>query len=136
MLSRTSVQVPTTKMDYIRLTALLFLFGVASSAAQNVVGDCADVYDTGTGNCQVSLDLVSEFQLGSAASFLPLQNGCGDCFNGNGRSSDEKFNVVKCPIDDPTGYYCNPEGESFACMDWTFGSNKMMQAEETFNRRV
>ena len=67
---------------------------------------------------------------------LHLQVGCGDCFNGNGRSSDEKFNVVKCPIDDPTGYYCNPEGESFACMDWTFGSNKMKQAEETFNRRV
>ena len=61
-------------MDYIRLTALLFLSGVASSAAQNVVGDCADVYDTGTGYCEVSLDLGSDFQLYSAAFFLLLSS--------------------------------------------------------------
>ena len=23
------------------------------------------------------------------------------------------------------GYYCNPEGGVFACMDWTFGSSKI-----------
>ena len=35
-----------------------------------------------------------------------------------------------------TGYYCNPEGGVFACMDWTFGAQKMMEQEEAFNQRV
>ena len=34
------------------------------------------------------------------------------------------------------GYYCDPEGGSFACMDWTFGSAKLKEAEETFSKRV
>ena len=121
-------------MPCIRLT-VIFLALVASSSAQNVVGDCADVYDSGTGYCQVPhLNFTS-----AAVVYIRRfsnQGGCGDCFNGNGRSSNDKFNVVKCPIEDPTGYYCNPEGESFACMDWTFGSSKIKQAEDAFNQRV
>ena len=59
------------------------------------------------------------------------------CFNPNGRSSTSDFPSVTCPADDSnTGYYCNPEGDVFACMDWTFGSNKMMEQEEAFNQRV
>ena len=34
------------------------------------------------------------------------------------------------------GYYCDAEGGSFACMDWTFGSAKLKEAEETFSKRV
>ncbi len=30
------------------------------------------------------------------------------------------------PLKCNQGYYCDPEGGVFACMDWTFGSRKMM----------
>ena len=48
----------------ISLSAALLAL-VASSSAQNVVGDCADVYDTGTGYCQVKVLHISISHLGS-----------------------------------------------------------------------
>ena len=52
---RTLRPLPHSSETMLRISlsaALLAL--VASSSAQNVVGDCADVYDTGTGYCQVT----------------------------------------------------------------------------------
>ena len=84
-----------------------------------VYGDCSDVYTQDSDNC--------------------ASNNCGSCFNPNGRSTTDDFDVVLCPSAEGggnTGYYCNPEGGAFACMDWTFGSAKMMEQEEKFNQRV
>ena len=85
------------------------------SSLPPVYGDCADVYEDTSTNCDA---------------------GCGSCFNPNGRSTiDGKVNVVMCP-DGTYGYYCNPDGASFACMDWTFGSQTMMRQEDAFNLRT
>ena len=46
------------KMHYIRLTAVLMAL-LATCSAQNVVGDCADVYDTGSGYCNVRFQVMS-----------------------------------------------------------------------------
>jgi len=82
-----------------------------------VTGDCADVYNQDATNCE---------------------NDCGACFNPLGRSTTDDFDVVHCDVKEggTTGYYCDPEGGVFACMDWTFGSNKMMEQEEKFNART
>jgi len=101
----------------LRLTALFL--ALAATANATVTGDCADVYDTGSGNCNDD-----------------SQGGCGRCFNGLGRSSTEKFDSILCPKGDSQGYYCDSDGGSFACMDWTFGSNKLKEAEEAFSKRV
>ena len=81
-----------------------------------VTGDCSDVYAQDSDNCA---------------------DGCGSCFNGEGRSSTPDFDVVMCPSDNSSpGYYCDPEGGVFACMDWTFGSNKLKEQEQKFNSRT
>ena len=80
-----------------------------------VTGDCDEVYGQESDNCA---------------------NGCGSCFNGEGRSSTDDFDVVMCPQGESTGYYCDPEGGVFACMDWTFGSNKLQEQEQKFNSRT
>jgi len=81
-----------------------------------VTGDCSDVYGKDSNNCD---------------------NGCGRCFNGEGRSSTDDFDVVMCPSSNSSpGYYCDPEGGVFACMDWTFGSNKLKEQEQKFNSRT
>ena len=55
-------------MHLIRWTAI-FLALVASCSAQNVVGDCADVYDSGTGYCQVPCECTGyTFQLRTGLS--------------------------------------------------------------------
>ena len=41
-----------------------------------------------------------------------------------------------CPADGSPGYYCNPEGGVFACMDWTAGSNKLQEQEDKFSQRT
>merc|ERR1711872_1138608 len=75
--------------------------------SQIVHGDCGDVYGKDSDNCS---------------------DGCGRCFNGEGRSSTPDFDVVMCPSENSSpGYYCDPEGGVFACMDWTFGSNKIKE---------
>ena len=83
---------------------------------QIVTGDCGDVYGKDSDNCS---------------------DGCGRCFNGEGRSSTPDFDVVMCPAENGSpGYYCDPEGGVFACMDWTFGSNKIKEQEQKFNSRT
>ena len=83
--------------------------------SQIVTGDCGDVYGKDSDNCS---------------------DGCGRCFNGEGRSSTPDFDVVMCPAENGSpGYYCDPEGGVFACMDWTFGSNKIKEQEQKFNSR-
>eukprot|EP00095_Tigriopus_kingsejongensis_P008632 maker-scaffold426_size175065-snap-gene-0.36 protein:Tk08632 transcript:maker-scaffold426_size175065-snap-gene-0.36-mRNA-1 annotation:"endoglucanase" len=59
---------------------------------------------------------------------------CDSCFNPNGRPSGD--GVVMCPSAESFGYYCDPEGGAFACMDWTFGSAAMMNQESQFNSRM
>jgi len=59
---------------------------------------------------------------------------CGRCFNKGGRAG------VLCK-GEGTGYYCPPdqpgEGDmAFACMDWTFGSQAMREAEAAFKQRT
>ena len=98
-----------------RLLIFVLIAAPAIASAQLVHGDCTEVYGQTTGNCN---------------------NGCGSCFNGNGRSSTDDVDVVLCPRGDAQGYYCDSDGGSFACMDWTFGSQRMMQQEEAFNQRV
>ena len=44
--------------------------------------------------------------------------------------------MVTCPAEGSPGYYCNPEGGVFACMDWTAGSNKLREQEEKFSQRT
>jgi len=83
--------------------------------AMGVHGDCVDVYAKDTNNCD---------------------NGCGRCFNGNGRSSTDDVEVVMCPLGNSQGYYCDSEGGVFACMDWTFGSQKLKKQEEAFKERT
>ena len=97
-----------------------------------VSGDCSDVYSQDSDNCD---------------------SGCGVCFNGqgglerrgeerrltvlcSGRSSTPEYDVVTCPASGSPGYYCNPEGGVFACMDWTAGSHKLQEQEEKFSQRT
>ena len=80
-----------------------------------VSGDCSDVYSQDSDNCD---------------------SGCGVCFNGQGRSSTAEFDVVTCPASGSPGYYCNPEGGVFACMDWTAGSNKLEEQQDKFAQRT
>ena len=47
-----------------------------------------------------------------------------------------EYDVVTCPADGSPGYYCNPEGGVFACMDWTAGSNKLQEQQEKFRQRT
>ena len=54
----------------------------------------------------------------------------------SGRSSTPDYDVVTCPAEGSPGYYCNPEGGVFACMDWTAGSNKLREQEEKFSQRT
>jgi len=92
-------------------TLLLFLLCLATVHSQDLVhGDCSDVYQKDSENCA---------------------DNCGRCFNPNGRSTVPGYDVTMCQ--GQPGYYCNPEGDAFACMDWTFGSNKMKELEEEFN---
>ena len=45
-------------MPRLRLPALFLTLLIAASAANaSVQGDCADVYDTGSGNCNVSVSI-------------------------------------------------------------------------------
>jgi len=82
---------------------------------RGVTGDCSDVYAQDSNNCA---------------------DGCGRCFNGNGRSSTDDFEVVMCSAEGSPGYYCNPEGGVFACMDWTFGAKKIQEQEAKFTSRT
>ncbi|XP_059084701.1 uncharacterized protein LOC131881768 [Tigriopus californicus] len=95
------------------IKAVLF-FSLALAAGSSHAQDC-NFYQSESDNCA---------------------NGCGACFNPNGRSTSNGYDVVMCPSGESYGYYCNPEGGSFACMDWTFGSARMKQQEETFNQRM
>ena len=54
----------------------------------------------------------------------------------SGRSSTPEYDVVTCPASGSPGYYCNPEGGVFACMDWTAGSHKLQEQEEKFSQRT
>jgi len=87
------------------------------SQAQLVTGDCGDVYAQDSSNCAAD---------------------CGQCFNGQGRSSEGEYEVVMCPGGGQgnTGYYCDPQGGVFACMDWTFGSSRLQRQEEAFRART
>jgi len=98
------------------LSIVLLIGGLTLNSAQDLVyGDCSDVYSQDSNNCEAS---------------------CGQCFNPTGRSTTEDVDVVLCSADGSPGYYCNPEGGVFACMDWTFGSSKIKRQEEMFNSRV
>eukprot|EP01065_Artemidia_motanka_P030078 TRINITY_DN360_c0_g1_i2.p1 TRINITY_DN360_c0_g1~~TRINITY_DN360_c0_g1_i2.p1 ORF type:complete len:348 (+),score=92.98 TRINITY_DN360_c0_g1_i2:63-1106(+) len=63
-------------------------------------------------------------------------SNCGDCFNPGARAG------VMCKGQgSQTGYYCPSDVSSsgmvtFACMDWTFGSQAMLRAEQSFNKRA
>jgi len=94
---------------------LLLVLSWSGVQSQLVSGDCSDVYSQDSTNCD---------------------GGCGVCFNGNGRSSSPEYDVVMCPADGSPGYYCNPEGGVFACMDWTAGSNKLQEQEDKFSQRT
>lgn len=94
---------------------LAFAFENATVKKDLVYGDCSDVYKKDSDNCAAN---------------------CGRCFNPQGRSTTQDFDVVRCPVGENTGYYCDPEGGVFACMDWTFGSKKMMAQENKFNQRL
>ena len=110
-------------MAYLTLALLLLISSqhISSNITREaftriVTGDCSDVYAQDSDNCA---------------------DGCGSCFNGEGRSSTPDFDVVMCPSDNSSpGYYCDPEGGVFACMDWTFGSNKLKEQEQKFNSRT
>ena len=104
-----------TNIFTMRFLLLLAITLAAATAKDLVHGDCADVYNTESTNCE---------------------SGCGSCFNPNGRSSNGDYDVVKCPKGTNMGYYCDPEGGSFACMDWTFGSQTLTEQESKFNRRM
>ena len=52
-----SNQLRLAKMLCLRLTALFLALVAAANAT--VTGDCADVYDTGSGNCNASLTRLS-----------------------------------------------------------------------------
>jgi len=109
-----------SKMRWVQL----FLLVIASAQASpfdpllrslGVNGDCSDVYAQDSNNCD---------------------DGCGRCFNPNGRSSTDDVEVVMCPASGSPGYYCNSDGGVFACMDWTFGSKKIGKQEEAFKART
>merc|ERR1712059_109980 len=48
----------------------------------------------------------------------------------------EDVEVVMCPVGQSQGYYCDSDGGVFACMDWTFGSKKIIRQEDTFRART
>merc|ERR1719317_900540 len=64
------------------------------------------------------------------------KNDCGRCFNPNGRSTTEDVKVVMCEQESTTGYLCQPDARAYACMDWTFGSQKMQRQELLFEERT
>jgi len=64
------------------------------------------------------------------------KNDCGRCFNPNGRSTTADVKVVLCEQESTTGYLCQPDSRAYACMDWTFGSQKMQRQELLFEERT
>merc|ERR1711936_575634 len=97
------------------LLLLLLLHLVYTVHAQLVEGDC-HVYDQ------------SEWSMCSS--------NCGNCFNPGGRSTTPQVKVILCDQESTTGYLCQPDSHAYACMDWTFGSNKMQRQEEQFHQRT
>jgi len=115
----------STEQSLAMTTALVFIALISLTQASpfdpllrdlGVHGDCNDVYQQDTDNCG---------------------DGCGRCFNPNGRSATDDVEVVMCP-DAPSsyGYYCNSDGGVFACMDWTFGSQALSRQETAFKSRT
>jgi len=67
-----------------------------------------------TGNCSVY----------DQTPYTLCGQNCGKCFNPGGRPGK------LCDQGSTTGYLC--QDPAYACIDWTFGSKKLLQAESTF----
>jgi len=95
---------------------VLHILYIASYSRANYSSSSCEVYTNQTDNC--------------------AQSNCGRCFNPGGRTG------VMCLNSGGSGYYCAADSPSysdqviaFACMDWTFGSQSLKKAEESFNSK-
>lgn len=105
---------PAVRMELF-VTFILIFGWISTSYCQLVEGDCT-VYDQG--------------------EWSMCKDDCGNCFNPLGRSTTEDVKVVMCDQESTTGYLCAPDGKAYACMDWTFGSQKMQRQEKKFEERT
>jgi len=75
---------------------------------------CLTIASFAPGNCSVY----------DKTPYTLCEQNCGRCFNPGGRSGSI------CNQPSTTGYLC--QDAAYACMDWTFGSTAIQQAEQTF----
>jgi hypothetical protein len=86
----------------------------------------SEVYDRGFEGTNATCSLYTN---GPWSDCEKPDKPCGSCFNVGSRPG------VICDGGQQTGYLCPPE-KTFACMDWTFGSVSMRNAESEFKTRT